>query len=205
MAGSMYPEGSRLFRALQRYRPYICPFEILIEEVPAGASVLDIGCGAGLFLGLLDAAGREPTGVGFDVSPHGIKLAKAMSAKGKARLTFHRLDAEDAWPAGEFDIVALIDVLHHVAPDAQEGCVRRACRAVKPGGSFLYKDMVSKPRWRALANRAHDLVLARQWIHYAPIAEVEKWVRDEGFKLQRADRIDRLWYGHEFRVFKHPG
>lgn len=202
MAGGLYPEGSPVFRALQRYRPFICPFEVLIPEVPSGASVLDIGCGAGLFLGLLTAAGSEPRGIGFDVSPHGIKLAQAMSVAGKARLTFQQLDVEAAWPAGEFDVVALIDVLHHVAPNAQEACVRRACTAVKPGGIFLYKDMVSKPFWRAFANRMHDLLLARQWIHYAPVADVQTWVLDERFELQRAARIDRLWYGHELRVFK---
>ena len=68
MAAEIYPEGSVLFRALQKYRPYICPFEALIEEVPEGASVLDIGCGGGLFLGLVDAAGLRPEGTGFDVS-----------------------------------------------------------------------------------------------------------------------------------------
>ena len=94
LAGRLYPEGSAVFRTLQRYRPYICPFEELIPEVPIGASVLDVGCGAGLFLGLLDAVGREPDGTGFDASPQGIKLAKAMSMQGAGRLAFQRLDAE---------------------------------------------------------------------------------------------------------------
>ena len=49
MAAGIYPEGPVLFRALQKYRPYICPFEALIEEVPEGASVLDIGCGSGVW------------------------------------------------------------------------------------------------------------------------------------------------------------
>ena len=207
MAASIYPEGPLLFRALQRYRPYICPFEELIPEVPAGASVLDIGCGGGLFLGLVDAAGLRPEGTGFDVSAPAIRLAEKMAAavrKKGGRLAFQRVDADAAWPAGAFDVVAMIDVIHHVPPAAQEDVIRRACRKVKPGGAFLYKDMVRRPRWRALANRLHDLVLARQWIHYAAVADVERWAADEGMKLERSALINRLWYGHELRVFRRP-
>ena len=86
----------------------------------------------------------------------------------------------------------------------QEEVIRHACRTVKPGGIFLYKDMVGRPFWRALANRMHDLVLARQWIHYVPIARIDGWAKDEGLTVERAGRTDRWWYGHELRVFRKP-
>ena len=207
MAAGLYPEGPALFRALQRYRPYICPFETLIPEVPKGASVLDIGCGGGLFLGLVDAAGLKPAGTGFDVSPLAIRLAQGMAAKaGKAgaRLDFQRLDADEPWPDGQYDVIAMIDVIHHVPPAAQEAVIRRASAKVKPGGVFLYKDMVKRPLWRAAANRLHDLVLARQWIHYVPVEAVERWAAAEGLTLERSALINRWWYGHELRVFRRP-
>ncbi len=46
-------------RLLQRYRPCICPFESLVPDIQEGSSVLDVGCGCGLFLGLLAALGRR--------------------------------------------------------------------------------------------------------------------------------------------------
>ena len=207
MAKELYPSGPRLFRALQRYRPYICPFEELIREVPRGSTVLDIGCGGGLFLGLIDAVGLKPLGTGFDVSAPAIRLARGMAARvdrSEGTLQFQRLDPDEQWPAGEFDVVAMIDVIHHVPPSAQQDVIRRACRRVKPGGAFLYKDMVEQPRWRAIANRMHDLVLARQWIHYAAVADIEAWAADEGMKLERSAAFNRLWYGHELRVFRRP-
>ena len=206
-ATTLYPKGPALFRALQRYRPYICPFDELLPEVPSGASVLDIGCGGGLFLGLIDAIGLRPRGEGFDVSAPAIRLAKNMAASNRdhgGELHFQRLDPDSSWPAGEFDVVAMIDVIHHVPPAAQEDVIRRACQKAKPGGIFLYKDMVKRPRWRALANRMHDLVLARQWIHYVPVADVERWAADEEMKLERSELMNRLWYGHELRVFRRP-
>ncbi|MBX9737461.1 MAG: hypothetical protein K2X32_11100, partial [Phycisphaerales bacterium] len=57
VAASIFTTGPFLFRQLQRFRPYICPFEELIRHVPAGASVLDVGCGGGLWLHLLSATG----------------------------------------------------------------------------------------------------------------------------------------------------
>ena len=210
IARKLYPTGPVLFRMLQSYRPFICPFGELMIEVPAGASVLDIGCGAGLFLGLLAATGHRIKGIGFDVSKHGIALAKAMgervqSEQSTATLQFLRKDAEDPWPSGPFDVVTMIDVLHHVAPSAQEEVIRRACRTTPPGGTFLYKDMCSDSAWRATANRLHDLVLARQWIHYVSPDRVECWAKQEGLELVRRDRINLAWYGHDLRVFRRDG
>ena len=207
MAKELYPSGPRLFRALQRYRPYICPFEELIREVPSGSTVLDVGCGGGLFLGLIDAVGLKPLGTGFDVSSPAIRLARSMAAGSDGRtrnLRFQRLDPDEPWPAGKFDVVAMIDVIHHVPPSAQQEVIRRACRRVKPGGTFLYKDMVAQPRWRAIANRMHDLLLARQWIHYAAVADIESWAGEEGMELERSAAFNRLWYGHDLRVFRRP-
>src|SRR6266576_3469231 len=78
---------------------------------------------------------------------------------------------ESALPA----TVSMIDVMHHVPPSFQKEFLLTACRHVRPSGLLIYKDMCRRPRWRAAANRLHDLVLARQWINYLPISQVELW------------------------------
>lgn len=50
-------------------------------------------------------------------------------------------------------------------------------------------------------NRVHDLVLARQWIHYVRTEDVERWARAEGLVLVHSADVDMLWYRHELRVF----
>ncbi len=210
IARSLYTDGPILLRKLQHYRPYICPFERLLRHVPIGSTVLDVGCGAGLFGALLAGSGREPSGTGFDVASNAIALAQEMAQKvGRmyppASLRFDRRDATAAWPAGPFDVVSVIDVMHHVPPPFQREFMKTACNAVRPGGVLLYKDMVSRPLWRAAANRMHDLLLARQWIHYAPIAEVERWASDAGMLPIHSELCNRLWYGHELRVFQRLG
>jgi 2-polyprenyl-3-methyl-5-hydroxy-6-metoxy-1,4-benzoquinol methylase len=214
LSRSLYSGGPWLLRKLQHWRPLICPFDRLLGHVPEDASVLDVGCGGGLFLALLAATGHRPRGIGFDTAAGAIRLAGDMAGRMEGRgagsrgiLRFERRDFADSWPKGPFDVVSIIDVMHHVPPPHQKSFFQTACRAVRPGGILLYKDMCRCPLWRAMANRLHDLAIALQWIHYAPIHEVERWAEDNGMELLHAERIDRLWYGHELRVFRcrHTG
>ena len=207
IARTMYTRGPILLRTLQHYRPYICPFERLIGHIPDGARVLDVGCGAGLLLSLAAGLGREFEGLGFDVSPMAIELAQTMSKdataiRPKARLAFERLDVDAPWPAGTFDVVFLVDVLHHVNPASQQSLVKRVISKVNPGGTLVYKDMCLHPWWKAQANRLQDLVIAREWISYVPVETVENWAAAEGMKVVLSEDLGRLWCGHELRVMR---
>lgn len=204
IARRLYPDGPRLRRFLNHYRPFICPFEEVITDVPRGSTVLDVGCGNGLLPGLL--ADRDPglRATGFDVNGTVVDAARAMAARQQAtdRLTFVQCDAGKAWPEGRFDVVTMIDVMHHVPPVAQRGIIGTVAQTLRAGGLFLYKDMALRPRWMAFANRLHDLVLARQWIHYVPVSDVARWASEEGFVVERQWAARRLWYSHEGLVLR---
>lgn len=204
LARRLFPRGSLAVRALQHYRPYICPFELLLPHVPPGARVLDVGCGGGLWLGLLAASGRLGAGLGFDSSESAIRVAQQMRVPADyvSRLSFQHRRVQEPWPDGPFDVVSIIDVLHHVPPDQQSRVIASAAERVATGGVLIYKDMCSRPAWRAWANRAHDLVVARQWINYAPVEQVSLWAVSAGLTLIHAASVPRFWYGHELRVFR---
>lgn len=189
----------------QVQRPWICPFELIVPHVPAGASVLDAGCGSGLLLGLLARLGRGIDGTGFEVSEAALAEARLVAERVRgtgARLAFGRGDLREEWPDGEFDVVCLVDVLHHVPVPDRAGVLRRACAAVAPGGVLVYKDMACRPWWRALPNQLHDLVLAREWVRHAEVGQVVEQVVERGFRLECAIDTTRLWYAHELRVLR---
>src|SRR6187455_1904363 len=47
---------------IQALRPHICPFDRLIDYVPNGICIIDVGCGSGLLLGLLAATTKSRLG-----------------------------------------------------------------------------------------------------------------------------------------------
>lgn len=202
----LYIDGPWLARTLQRWRPYICPYHILVDSIPHGGRALDVGCGGGLFLGLLAKTGRITGGTGLDTSRVAISLADSMTHRLQSDhgLTFVHLENPAAWPAGAFSVVSMIDLLHHVPPSQQTSVLERAMDRVQRGGRFIYKDMAERPLWRALINRLHDLILARQWIHYMPIDSVLLIAETQGLALREHRVIDVLWYRHELAIFERP-
>jgi 2-polyprenyl-3-methyl-5-hydroxy-6-metoxy-1,4-benzoquinol methylase len=204
-ARRLYADASSAARLIQSLRPYICPFNRLLEFIPAGSRVLDIGCGSGLLLAI--AADTRALGpcIGFDSNRKAIAVAelaaKRLAADGKSVPQFVRLDVRDPWPKGTFDVVAMIDVLHHVPVVAQQSAIQQAVAAVPPGGTFMYKDIAPRPRWRAGMNRLHDLVMVREWVHYVYAEKVVEWATAGGLTLRRREWIPQLWYGHDMLVF----
>jgi 2-polyprenyl-3-methyl-5-hydroxy-6-metoxy-1,4-benzoquinol methylase len=207
IAGILFRDAPFALRTLQRYRPYICPFEKLIEYVRPGSSVLDIGCGAGLLLSLIAGLEVEFEGTGFDVSRRAIDAANVMRQRAaamfpKASLSFWQVDRDSSWPNGVFDTVFIVDVMHHIPPRSQREFLHHAISKVKPGGALVYKDMCMRPWWKATANRVHDFVIARERINYAPIQDVQHWASDLGMETIARRDDTRLWYGHELCVFR---
>jgi 2-polyprenyl-3-methyl-5-hydroxy-6-metoxy-1,4-benzoquinol methylase len=194
---------------LQRLRPLICPWEPLSEQVPKGSAVLDIGCGTGAFLLHLARCGLLRFGVGMDVSPRALVAARrawrgnSRNSSSQIEFVLHE-EGRKKWQP-EWDVVSMIDVLHHIPPDSQREFVMAALAAVRPGGLFLYKEMCSAPWWRAGMNRLHDLVVARQWIHYIKLEQVVAWTQAAGFTHEYSSQYTRLWYGHELNLFRKNG
>jgi 2-polyprenyl-3-methyl-5-hydroxy-6-metoxy-1,4-benzoquinol methylase len=174
-----------------------------MDFVPSGSRVLDVGCGAGLFLGLLAASRTIRQGYGFDASARAIKLAReVVGADEHSILTFEQIDADDPWPDQQFDVVSMIDVMHHIPRSQRENIIVAVAERLVPGGLFLYKDVGRRPVWRAWASRLHDLVFAREWIDIASVEEVQSWTGKQRLELVHFETINMLWYGHELCLFK---
>jgi len=104
--------------------------------VPAGARVLDLGCGQGLIAALLDAAGTPPTSyLGVDLSGRDIERARGM---GKSWAKFVVGDIRTCeMPLS--DVIVVLDVLHYVDHDAQARILARIRAALAPQGRLLLR------------------------------------------------------------------
>ncbi|MBY0398112.1 MAG: class I SAM-dependent methyltransferase, partial [Thermoleophilia bacterium] len=121
-----------------------------------------------------------------------------------AELNFEYLDVAAPWPAGPFDIVSLVDVMHHVPPPFRRSVIEQCYQALRPGGTLIYKDIGDRPAWRATANQVHDLLMTREWVSYTPIKQLLGWAGEIGFPEAPVERINRLWYGHDLVLLKRP-
>lgn len=103
----------------------------LAERLPAGARVLDLGCGNGAKISRL-ANRFDVTGV--DISARQLRLARAAVPEATfVQADFSSLEA----PAGAFDAVTAFYSIVHVPRDEQPGLLGRIRRWLKPGGLFL--------------------------------------------------------------------
>ena len=133
-------------------------FRGLVERGLIGAHrrrVVDIGCGQGLFASLLSALGTmqsrpgawpaawgpAPAAVrytGIELMPKDV--ARAQSSIGHLQPTPEFVCADMCRAAlPPSDLVVILDVLHYVDLDAQEGVLRRVRDALQPGGRLLLR------------------------------------------------------------------
>jgi arsenite methyltransferase len=114
-----------------------------MEPVAADATVVDIGCGAGTDL-LLAASAAGPGGRAIGVDMTETMLRKARVAAAEAGLTRVDLREGDALDlpveSGSADVVISNGVLNLV-PDKRRA-FSEVLRVLRPGGRFLYADIV---------------------------------------------------------------
>ena len=111
------------------------PWERFVDELadrlPAGARVLDLGCGNGAKI--LRLAGRFDV-MGVDISQRQLELARAaVPGATFIQADFARIEV----PAGAFDAVTALYSLVHVPRDEQPELLGRVLSWLKPGGLLL--------------------------------------------------------------------
>ena len=119
-------------------------YRAVAARVPAGAAVVDLGCGPGLAAVLLAEldGGRAVLGVEWD----GRKLAAARRiGEGLPGLTLLQADLREQ-PLPPCDAVLLLDVLHYFPLEAQRAVLARCADTLRPGGRLLLREQDAAAR-----------------------------------------------------------
>jgi SAM-dependent methyltransferase len=123
------PERLATRQSLWRYLPGPTLPERIIDLVPPGSVVADVGCGNGVYLEHLRRRGTNPTVVGFDRS-------KGM-ARDAARFAPTAVADAQAIPLRDasVDVVLCLHMLYHVPDPAR--ALREMRRVLRPGGHMV--------------------------------------------------------------------
>jgi SAM-dependent methyltransferase len=139
------PAAAR-FHVLGRFLS--CPFLRVLDYVPSGGRLLDLGAGHGIFAHLALAAGARA----------------AVAVEPDSRKVFHiprepRLRVVNGYHLavrGRFDAVSIFDVLYRLPREDWDPLLGWARELLAPGGVFLLKEIDPGHRAKAFWNRAQE-------------------------------------------------
>lgn len=160
----------RILDLKEKLRPYICPYEEILKEIGEGQSVLDVGCGQG---GLLQLCARElnPTKLGgIEIKEELILRAQRNLENSGVQVSLHVFDGKTIPDEiSEYDVVTMIDVLHHIPPKQQLPFLEQLVEKMKPGAKLVLKDIDGNSPW-VVMNKMHDLLISGN-ISHEPIPD----------------------------------
>ena len=152
------------------------------------ATVLDVGCGAGL---LSEAMAREGALVtALDLAPELIDVARLHLLESGLQVDYRLVSVEElaAQAPGSFDAITCMEMLEHV-PDP--GSVLRACAALlKPSGKLFVSTLNRTPLAFAVAIVGAEYLAGllpkgtHDYKSFIKPAELSAWLRDAGFELE---------------------
>ncbi|BCS52056.1 metalloregulator ArsR/SmtB family transcription factor [Geobacter sp. SVR] len=153
----------------------------LLEQVPRGGTVLEIGIGTGALL--VELAQRADSVVGVDHAPAMLEEARRRLAERDVSGVELRLGEMTHLPLPDAAVGCVVAnmVLHHAAdPQAVLAEIRRV---LSPGGTLLLADLARHEREAAREQ------LADQWLGFEE-GELESWLSAAGFSAMHCERIE---------------
>ncbi len=108
----------------------------IVSQLPAGARILDLGCGPGFYTRLLAERGFSCTGVDF--SPASIEWARQQAQSTGLNIDYIQQDIRTYWPEHPFDFIMVTfgELNVFSAADAHT-LINHCARWLVPGGKLL--------------------------------------------------------------------
>jgi 2-polyprenyl-3-methyl-5-hydroxy-6-metoxy-1,4-benzoquinol methylase len=175
--------------------------------IPNDGRIIDIGCGAGVFLQIL-AMYRSPSSLaGIETNASVISVANS-TLNHRATANPVRLEVYDGinfprW-IENYQYAVLIDVLHHISKTQQLAFLKSLFASLRSGSILIIKDINGDHLFWLLFNRLHDLVMARQLVHEIRPSILESGLREIGFKIKAITKRRMMVYSHYTIVCEKP-
>ena len=176
------------------------------QYLPASGKVLDVGSGFGLFGNYY---ARRLPGIeleGFDLNAK--RVAEANKVASRLGLTNAQFSVGDAAAfssrGARYSAIYVLDVVHHVPPEAVPALLTALRDSLLPGGVLIVKDLDTTPAYKRVFSHVLDLAMSPSSPpHYWPRHELTSLLCQCGFTVVRHALLDVLPYPHILYICRH--
>jgi 2-polyprenyl-6-hydroxyphenyl methylase/3-demethylubiquinone-9 3-methyltransferase len=156
---SRYQDLSVGTKAFLSIRWKLTPYEVMAEKMPREGTILDLGCGHGLFAFALALGSSSRQVLGIDHDTARVALGEK-AASGLGNLRFEQ-GSVLAPPPGSYAGVSLIDVMHYFPPALQEQILIGINRCLVDGGTILIRDVNPNAGVISSLNRGYEAIATK--------------------------------------------
>lgn len=184
----------RLARDVPETQPRRERTAAILATLPVGASVLELGCGAGMPVAA-EIISRDHSYIGVDVSPRQIELAASHVPLGDFRLGDI---ADQQFGAGMFDAVLALYMITHVPRERWAVLIANIHQWLKPGGVLL----INVPHGDSPGWLEEDFLGfgATNWTNAYGAGRTVEMLEAEGFTVCEAIPLELRAVGLDHRV-----
>lgn len=161
------------------WNSYWQQYHIVQDLYRPGARLLDFGCGWGTVTVVVARMGYEVHG--FDISEANVAAGRRLAEKYGVSERVHlsvQVAEKLEYPDESFDVIAGVDILHHV--DVARA-MRECHRVLRPGGVAVFREPIRSPVFDAVRNWS----IARRL--FPNDASFERHITQDERKLEEAD------------------
>jgi 2-polyprenyl-6-hydroxyphenyl methylase/3-demethylubiquinone-9 3-methyltransferase len=157
----------------------------ILERLPLGAKILDVGCGAGFLTNELALHGFKVTGI--DASEDSLRVAKLYD---KTKTVHYQVADAYKLPFADhsFDVVTALDFLEHVEDPGL--AIAEMSRVLKPGGKFFFHTFNRHPLAWLIVIKLVEWLIPKTPKHmhvlrlFVKPAELKSYCEESGMTVQ---------------------
>lgn len=138
-------------------RSFVLDYTYIAGHIPPAAKVIDVGCGYGILPNYLALSDPESYVKGIDIDAD--RISKANQTTGTRKNIVFEIGDFMRSDLTQFNVVVAIDLMHYFDFDQQDRIIDRVGTALNSGGTFIFRQPDTAPKWRYYWNYLHEFIM----------------------------------------------